>query len=179
MRFVLSGEVLQVNTIIGSHRMNRVLGPRAHSFDWGDIILEVEPWIPPELVKQAYVRLQREVHRGRRVRQGKERNIEVFRFVLDKSQVSVVSESEHLGRVTLPDTWRDLRKSWDKQFPVGHAWRYGEHNERNFYRDFMRGQRTVIGTQYGLLGTAQPFGQLLELMSQAGAFVEPTGDEIS
>jgi hypothetical protein len=104
----------------------------------------------------------------------------VFRFVLDKSQVRVVSESEHLGMLTLLDTWRNLRKAWDKQFPVGHAWRYGEHNERNFYRDFMRGQRTVIGTEYGLLGTFQPHGQLLKLLSQSGAvFVESTGTEIS
>jgi hypothetical protein len=180
MHFVLSGDALQVNTVIGSHRMMRVLGPDAHKFNRGTITLEVESWIPPELVKQAYVNLQREVHGGRRVRRGEERNIEVFRFVLDKSQVSVVSESEHLGMLTLLDTWRNLRKSWDKQFPLGHAWRYGEHNGRNFYRDFMRGQRTVIGTEYGLLGTFQPHGQLLKLLSQPGAvFVEATGEEIS
>jgi len=180
MRFVLSGEVLQVNTVIGSHRMSRILGPAAHSFDRGDIILEVESWIPPDLVKQAYVGLQREVHRGRRVRRGEERNIEVFRFVLGKSQVRVLSESAHLGRVSLPDTWRTLRKSWDEQLPVDHDWRYGEHNGRNFYRDFLRGQRTVIGTEYGLLGTSQPFGRLLELLTQPGAeFAEATGEEIS
>jgi hypothetical protein len=180
MHFVLSGEVLQVNTVIGSHRVRRTFGPAAHKFDRGEIMLEVESWTPPELVKQAYVGLQREVHRGRRVRRGEERNIEVFRFVLGKSQVRVLSESEHLGRVSLPDTWRTLRKSWDEQLPVDHDWRYGEHNGRNFYRDFLRGQRTVIGTEYGLLGTFQPFGRLLELLTQPGAeFVEATGEEIS
>jgi hypothetical protein len=180
MHFVLCGEVLQVNTVVGWRWMKTNFGPDAHSFNRCTITLEVESWMPPELVKQAYVSLQREAHRGRRVRRGEERNIEVFRFVLDKSQVRVVSESEHLGMLTLPDTWRKLRKSWDEQFPVGHAWRYGEHNGRNFYRDFMRGQRTVIGTEYGLLGTFQPHGQLLKLLSQPGAvFVEATGEEIS
>src|SRR5215212_6546423 len=63
MHFVLSGEVLQVNTVIGSHRVRRTFGPAAHKFDRGEIMLEVESWTPPELVKQAYVGLQREVHR--------------------------------------------------------------------------------------------------------------------
>jgi hypothetical protein len=180
MHFVLCGEVLEVNTISGWHRRYTNFGPAAHSFNRSTITLEVESWIPPELVKQAYVGLQREAHRGRRVRRGEERNIEVFRFVLDKSQVRVVSESEHLGKLALPDTWQKLRKSWDEQFPVGHAWRYGEHNRRNFYRDFMRGQRTVIGTEYGFLGTSQPHGQLLDLWNQPGVvYVDDTGKEIS
>jgi len=91
-----------------------------------------------------------------------------------------VSESEHLGMLTLPDTWQNVRKSWDKQFPVGDARRYGEHNRRNFYRDFMRGQRTVVGTEYGFLGTSQPHGQLLKLLSQPGEeLVEETGENIN
>lgn len=180
MHFVLCGEVLQVNTVIGGYKRRTNFGPAAHSFDRSTITLEVESWIPPELVKQAYVGLQREAHGGRRVRQGNERNIEVFRFVLDKSHVRVVSESEHLGKLALPDTWQKLRKSWDEQFPVGHAWRYGEHNRRNFYRDFMRGQRTVVGTEYGFLGTSQPHGQLLDLWNQPGVvYVDDTGEEIS
>jgi hypothetical protein len=73
--------------------------------------------------------------------------VEVFRFVLDQSEINVVNTEESLGRVELPP-WRRMLESWNKQFSEGDPRRYSD--VRNFRRDFDRGQQAVIGTEWGL-----------------------------
>ena len=165
--FVLCGSLGQVKTVSGKKRNSKGLGPDAHKFDRYTITLEVEAWMPPELVKKAYAKLQRENKGGEltgeatTTRRSYGRTAEVFRFVVDRSEIEVVSEKENLGKLVLSGSWEELRKSWDKHLPANHAWRYGENGRRNFHRDFMRGQKAVTGTQDGLPGVpGQPVTQL-------------------
>lgn len=158
--FVLCGGLWQVKTVSGKQSISKDLGPAAHKFDRCTISLEIEAWMPPELVKKAYARFQREV-RAREggltgaattTRRSYGRNAEIFRFVLERSEIAVVSENENLGKLILPDSWRGLRKLWDDHLPTGHPWQYGEKGWRNFYRDFMRGQTAATGSKWGLPG---------------------------
>lgn len=160
MHFVLCDWVPQVNTVRGKTKRSVGFGPPAHGFNRDTITLEIEAWMSPEMVKKAYTRIQRDLHEGRKNRRGEERNIEIFRFVLARSQVKVVSEAEHLGKLVLTSTWRSLREAWDNELPAGHDWRYGERGARNFPRDFERGQMKVTGSKWGLPGVpGQPMTQ--------------------
>ena len=158
--FVLCGGTQQVKTVSGKPTISSGKGPAAHRFNRCTISLEVEAWIPPELVKKAYARIQREAReRGwglvggaTTTRRSYGRNAEVFRFVVGLSEIVVVSEKENLGKLVLSDRWRRLRELWDDHLSAGHAWRYGENGWRNFHRDFMRGQKAAIGTEWGLPG---------------------------
>lgn len=156
IHFVLCGETMRVKTLSGKPRQSFNAGPAAHSFHRGTITLEVEAWMPPELVKKGYAKIQRDLSestfgQGADMRRNGGRSTEVFRFVVGRSEVEVVSEAEHLGKLVLRESWRELRQLWDASFPPGHAWRYSEKNVRNFYRDFMRGQKDVTGSKWGLL----------------------------
>ena len=162
LHFVLCGGVWQSKTVSGRRQISKDTGPAAHRFARCTISLEVEAWMPPELVKKAYARFQREAReRGgsfigpaTTTRRGYGRTAEVFRFVVGQSKLVMVNERENLGKLVLPGTgkWRDLRKQWDDHLPADHAWRYGEIGWRNFHRDFMRGQKAVIGNRWGLPG---------------------------
>ena len=156
--FVLCEGVWQVNTVSGKRRNSKGVGPAAHKFDRYTITLEVEAWMPPELVKKAYAKFQRESDVGAltgkatTTRRSYGRKAEVFRFVVGRSEIVVASEKENLGKLVLSDSWRELQKLWDDHLPTDHAWRYGEKGWRNFHRDYMRGQEAVIGNEYGLPG---------------------------
>jgi hypothetical protein len=158
LHFVLCGGLRQVNTVSGKRRNSKGVGPAAHKFDRYTITLEVEAWMPPELVKKAYAKLQRESNVGEltgeatTTRRSYGRKAEVFRFVVEQSEIEVVSEKENLGKLVLPDSWRELQKLWDDPLPTDHAWRYGENGWRNFHRDFMRGQKATTGSNWGLPG---------------------------
>lgn len=159
MHFVLCGGVYQVKTVSGKRSRSVNVGPAAHKFNRGTITLEVEAWMPPELVKKAYSHLQRQLDQGDQMlgesvkpRRGYGRTAEVFRFVVERSEVKVVSEEESLGKLVLPLSWRELRKLWDDHLPTNHSWRYEEKGTRNFYRDFMRGQKAVTSSKQGLPG---------------------------
>ncbi|PLS85656.1 MAG: hypothetical protein CYG60_11450 [Actinobacteria bacterium] len=154
MHFVLCGGVYQVKTVSGKRSRSVNVGPAAHKFNRGTITLEVEAWMPPELVKKAYSHLQRQIDQGDQMlgesvkpRRGYGRTAEVFRFVVERSEVKVVSEKESLGKLVLSLSWRELRKLWDDHLPTNHAWRYGEEGTRNFYRDFTRGQKAVTASK--------------------------------
>lgn len=157
--FVLCGGTPQVKTVSGKRSVSLGAGPAAHKFSRATITLEIEAWMPPELVKKAYVRVQREVDNGGsmigeadRTRRGHGRKAEVFRFVVARTGVKVVSEAENLGKLELLHGWRELRELWDSHLSVGHAWRYGEAGHRNFRRDFARGQEAIICSKWGLPG---------------------------
>lgn len=159
MHLVLCGGVYQVKTVSGKRGRTVNAGPAAHKFNRGTITLEVEAWMSPELVKKAYSHLQRQIDQGDetlgetvKIRRGYGRTAEIFRFVVGRGEVEVVSERESLGKLVLPHSWRKLRELWDDHLPAGHTWRYGEKGERNFYRDFMRGQEAVTGSKWGIPG---------------------------
>jgi hypothetical protein len=148
--FILCGGVPQAATIHGWHTASTMKGVAAHKYNRTTIKLEVESWVPSELVRKAYCQLQRELHGERNNRRPSSRNVEVFRFVLDQSKINIVNTGEYLARLELPP-WRQMLESWNKQFSEGDPRRYSD--VRNFRRDFDRGQQAVIGTEWGLPGT--------------------------
>ena len=147
--FILCGGVPQAATIRGTHTSSTMKGVAAHRYNRTTIRLEVESWIPSELVRKAYSQLQRELHGDRNNRRPSSRNVEVFRFVLDQGRINIVNAGEYLARLKLPP-WRRMLESWNKQFSEGDPRRYPD--VQNFWRDFMRGQEAVIGTKWGLPG---------------------------
>lgn len=154
MYFILCGGVPQAATIRGTHRSSTMKGVPAHKYNRTTIKLEVESWVPSEIVRKAYSQLQSELHGYRNNRRPSSRNVEVFRFVLDQSEINVLDKKEYLARLELP-RWRQMLEDWNKQFSEDDPRRYGD--VRNFRRDFDRGQRAVIGTEWGLPGVpSQP-----------------------
>ena len=102
------------------------------------------------MIYEIYLKLQREANGDKKVRAVAHRNIEVFRFVLGRANVSHINRSEHLARLTLPP-WPSLREAWDKE-QKGTRWEYGSEKAWQFPRDFKRGQEVIVGTSKGLLG---------------------------
>jgi hypothetical protein len=152
--FILCGGVPIAATIRGTTRWHQDKGVAAHRYNRTTITLEVESWVPSDLVRKAYYRLQREIRHGPESRvygsykQSSPRNVAVFRFVVDQIEIQLVNADEHLARLKLP-SWRKMLELWNEQLEH-HSWRYK--NVRNFRRDFMRGQEAIIGTQWGLPG---------------------------
>jgi hypothetical protein len=124
---------------VGAHRYNRPT----------TITLEVASWAPSELVSKVYSQLQRKFHGGHTPRGPGRRNMDVFRFVVNQSEVRIVNSEEYLARLKLPP-WRRMLENWNRQFSEGDPQRYPD--VRNFQRDFRRGQKGVIGTKWGLPG---------------------------
>jgi|SRR5215204_471930 len=147
--FILCGGVPQAATIRGTHISTAMAEVAAHNYNRTTIKLEVESWVPSELVRKAYSQLQRELHGDRNNRRPSSRNVEVFRFVLDQSKINIVSTGKYLARLELPP-WRQMLESWNKQFSEDDPRMYPD--IRNFRRDFDRGQQAVIGTELGLPG---------------------------
>jgi len=68
---------------------------------------------------------------------------------VDQGEVRIVNSEEYLARLKLP-AWRRMLENWNRQFSEGDPRRYPD--VRNFQRDFKRGQKGVIGTEWGLPG---------------------------
>ena len=98
------------------------------------------------------------------------RNIEFFRFVLQYANPITVNRDEHLEKLSLSKSWRELRELWDERWPAGHGWRYKGEGVRNFRRDFGLGQKAVIGTGWGLLGAPGEPRTREEIMRDVKAF---------
>ena len=127
--------------------------------------MTADSWLPAETVSKGYRRLQRQVHGGENNRRLEPRNVAEFRFVLDQSEIRIVSRDERLAKLELPK-WREMLRRWNEEHPRGNKWHY-ENPEatgvQRFQRDFVRGQKAVIGTRFGLPGIpGQP-------MTRAGA----------
>lgn len=134
-------------------RKGRYKGHTVHPYNRTVITMKVASWVPAELVKEVYSKKQKELNDGKRPSQPSLRCIEVFRFVLGHSVVKTVRRSENLARLVLRFDWRDLHGRWDKTYPPGHTWHYGDKGGRNFRRDFGIGQDNVLGAVAGgLLG---------------------------
>jgi hypothetical protein len=187
--FVLCGAVPQAARIMGKVQssFNKPLGVIAHKFNHQTIHMEMPAWIPSELVRKAYVNLQRQARGGRDARRPKERNVTLFDFVLERARVKLVSKDEYLARLELPGTWASLMREWNEQHGQGHPWHYTEVS--NFWRDFGRGQQAIAGTKYALTGIrGEPrtvaeakasFDRLREKLGRPGAtFVEATVEEV-
>jgi len=152
--FILTGITPLASTLRGGLRYSYGNGVAAHKYDSTTIKLEVQSWVPVEEVAKAYHKLQREAHGGRKYRSPEDRNVEVFRFVLEQSEVRIVNSEEYLAKLALPK-WKKMRRLWNERYHRGHDWHYYSSKDpdaRIFRRDFDRGQQAVIGTKWGLPG---------------------------
>ena len=188
--FVLCGAVPQAAKITGKVQssFNKPLGVAAHKFNHQTIHLQMPAWMPSELVRKAYVILQRQARGGRDARRPVERNIAIFEFVLERAQVKLVSANEYLARLIIPEKWAELMRIWNELHGPGHPWHYTEVS--NFRRDFGRGQQAIAGTKYALTGipgeprtVAEGKAGLERLFKKLGrpgtTVVEITDEEIS
>lgn len=188
--FVLCGTVPQAAKIRGKVQssFNKPLGVAAHKFNHQTIYMQMPAWTPSQLVRKAYVILQRQARGGRDARRPVERNIAIFEFVLERAQVKLVSGNEYLARLIIPDKWAEIMRAWNELHGPGHPWYYKEVS--NFRRDFGRGQQAIAGTNYALTGIpGEPrtaaearasVERILEKLGRPGAvFVEKTPEDIS
>jgi hypothetical protein len=190
--FVLCGGNILAGMLMGTWSSHINKGVHAHQYDRTTITLTADSWLPAETVFKAYRRLQRQVHGGKNNRRPELRNVAVFRFVLDQSEIRIVSREERLAKLELPK-WRVMLRRWNEQHPRSDRWHYENPDEtgvQRFQRDFVRGQKAVIGTRFGLPGVpGQPMTRadakagderMIESLSRPGtAFVEVTEEEES
>jgi hypothetical protein len=188
--FVLCGAVPQAVKIRGkvSSTFNAPQGVAAHKFNHQTLILEMPAWLPSDLIRKAYLILQRQAHGGSEPRRPKERNVALFEYVLERARVNLVSRNEYLAKLEVPGTWSEIMRDWNELHGHGHPWHYAEVS--NFSRDFGRGQQAVTGSKFALSGVpGQPMTiaqarageeRLNDALRRPGArFVEVTGEEIS
>jgi hypothetical protein len=171
--FVLTGITPLASTLRGGARHSYGNGVAAHKYDSTIIELEAQAWVPVEEVAKAYRKLQREAHGGHNYRSPEDRNVEVFRFVLEQSEVQILNREEHLAKLTLPK-WKEMRQAWNEMYARGHKWHYYNSKDpdaRIFRRDFDRGQQAVIGTKCGLPGIPNQPMTKAEAVERARAII--------
>jgi hypothetical protein len=83
--FVLTGQIPWVSPLTG-----RVAFPSAPGFNQAIITLTVEPWVHAEMLAQFYRDLQHQIL-GRNNRRLSERNLSVFRFVMERTKTKAPS----------------------------------------------------------------------------------------
>jgi hypothetical protein len=155
--FILTGEALFMPPF--AFRANQSHnGVDAHKYNHDEVTLTIAPWVPGEVVLEAYRKIRRSL--GYKDRRPNERHVALFRFVLARSEVHVVKKPAMAGligqwraRLRLPK-WKELRREWNETFPAGHAWHYSQKDPhaKLFRRDFARAQKKIIGTPHGLPG---------------------------
>jgi hypothetical protein len=190
--FILCCGDILAGALMGKWSSHTNKGVAAHLYNRTTITLTADSWLPAQIVAEAYRSLQRQIH-GKKNRRPELRNVEVFRFVLDKAEVEITDRGERLGKLALSMTWREILEDWNRVYPEADAWHYKNARTtgvQNFRRDFDRGQEAVIGTRFGLPGvpdqprtaaeTKAAFERMLENLKRPGAvFVEATDEEIS
>lgn len=146
--FVLTGETPSIAPATG--RINRVW-KKVHTH--GTITLMVEPWLSPETVRDAYLRLQKKALNRNNRRIGA-RNLALFRFVVgevesihalglrqQKARAKWVKRRSGTATELAGSSWRELKKQWNAWYPEGHPWHYKE--VQNFARDFRATERKI------------------------------------
>lgn len=154
VNFVLTGAPQLASTLKAKIRRSFNKGVKAHKYNSATIVIEAGYWVPAEEVTRAYRKLQREAREGGKNRRPADRNIAIFRYVVDRGYVCVKSVEENLARIAIPK-WRDMLRSWNEDHPPGNEWHYEDEEGKGvqrFHRDFKRGQRMVIGSYSGLPG---------------------------
>jgi hypothetical protein len=132
-----------------------LIGTATHKYQQAEITLTAAPWVKEKVVLEAYRKIRRSL--GYKDSRWESRNVAVFRFVLQQSKVEVVKAPRPVGewraKLVLP-RWKELRRQWNEKYPGGHKWHYGQDDPhaKIFRRDFISGQKVVIGTHYGLPG---------------------------
>ena len=149
---VLCGDVIYPRSISGRIENTNYAPAGAYSYNHSTITLTVASWMSPEQVRQAYAKLRHEATAGNTYRSRSDKNIEVFRFVLEKATPRLTNDSVvgARGAFKFPP-WRRLVEEWNEQYPSGHDKRFdrrGYTAEKMFRNAFAAGYRAVTGRKY-------------------------------
>lgn len=151
--FILCGGVPRAGSLRVGYGYSSV-GRAAHAFGRGWIKIEVEPWMPSQYVREAYCRARELMNADTELGGGsggspRSRNMEVFRFVVGKSKIHIVSEEEGLARLEIPP-WPEMMKAYNAALSKDDPRRYKE--PKRFKRDYKRAEHPIIHTDCGLPG---------------------------
>jgi hypothetical protein len=111
--------------------------PVVPSYKQGRIELLVDPWVRPETVARVYRQLQREMA-GRTSRPISLHQIEVFRFVLEQSEVRPPTSTDPYPRIVRPP-WARLMEAWNSTHPEHERYT----SDKLLARDFGRARRAL------------------------------------
>jgi hypothetical protein len=141
--FVLTGEPPALPAATG-----RV--SRGSAAPYAEITLTVQPWVPADTVRKFYGQLQRRVLTSR-PRALSERNLTVFRFIVEQQEVKPYRDKAPASELTRrhpklmrlkQPSWRVMLKRWNRHLPAGHKWHY--QYVQNFQRDFRRAAQAIV-----------------------------------
>ncbi len=149
---VLCGGIVQPRSISGRIENTNYAPAGAYSYNHSTVTLTVASWMSPEQVCQAYAKLRHEATAGNTYRSRSDKNIAIFRFVMERVAYQIPEDSigEAHGEFRFPP-WRQLVGEWNKQYPSGHRKRFDQTDrtaEKMFRNAFVAGYRSVTGTQY-------------------------------
>jgi len=149
---ILCGGVIRPRSISGRIENYNFAPAGAHTYNHSTIMLTVASWMSPEQVRQAYAKLRRQATANNTYRSRSDRNIAVFRFVIERAALQVPRDLVigTRGIFRFPP-WRQLVKEWNKQYPSGHRQRFdqpGTTAEKMFRNAFAAGYRAVTGLKY-------------------------------
>jgi len=131
--FLLTDEAPSAEPIFADIRPLQV----GKHLSYGRFILEVEPWVPAQIVTD-YYRLLQALVLGHIPRALSLRNLKLARFVLNDLRHLVTAEVRGKGVSGMP-SWRALMMRWNKAHP-----KMAYDNQRLFHRDFFRTARSVV-----------------------------------
>ena len=134
------------------------------------IVPEVPPWVSPETARKAYVEAQTRL-RGRRNHKLGDRNLAVFRFVVERVQairpvtltgmrkayptpqsLKFMATDEFgwpkMGKATklVGPSLTDLHGEWNQKYPEGHNW-YSK-SPKTFSRDLRKAEKEIAHSLY-------------------------------
>jgi hypothetical protein len=150
---ILCGGVIQPRSISGRIENTNFAPAGAYAYNYSTITLTVASWMSPEQVRQAYAKFRRQVTAGNTYRSKSDKNIAVFRFVMERATSQVPNDLVigARGALTFPP-WRQLVEEWNKQYPSGHRQRFDQSGyrtaEKMFRNAFAAGYRAVTGLKY-------------------------------
>ncbi len=133
--FVLTDETVLPTALSGHYA-----SATGEYLTYGTITLEVEPWVPAEIVRRCYRDLQTQVL-GQKPRAPEERNIAIFEFVASEVRGSMARAE---GSTGLEERlhWQKLMVRWNKANSSRSSWTY--RHPSKFRRDYRRGGRAVV-----------------------------------
>ena len=172
--FVITGEVPPVMPVKAKTKTRYTPG-----FSAGTIVLEVAPWVSAETVQKVYIEAQTKL-RGRRAHKLEDRNLAVFRFVVERLEairpVTLTSSRETHTPQSLKFLTQDefgwpkmfkatelvgsslteLHREWNQKYPEGHDWYYK--SPKTFTRDFRKTQEEISHPLYNPKNGVNPGG---------------------
>src|SRR5215204_25289 len=145
----------------------------AYGYDHSTITLTVASWVSPEQVRQEYAKLRAQASAKNTYRSKSDRNIAVFRFVMERAKLYPPKDLVPGTRGTFKfPRWKAMVKEWNKSLPDGHRWRFDQSDttaEKMFRNAFADGYEVVTGQKYY---RAKPLTTKDELREEAKAMYE-------